>query len=472
MVESSYFDAERSGLSRCCGTNAPSSDTAPKTSSELRVPTTTAGTIYAGWDQLNVDGVDRGHDGDLNDDAPWDFGSVFDYPVLVFGGATDTEAARRTLQREAQPAVSLAPTLAGSETVSEGGTASYVVRLPQALPPGVSVRWDWSVGGGEADADDFVGVTASSVAIVSGAVSASFSVGVFDDDAPEFSEVLVVTLTGARLTGAPARGVDLGMPVSVRTIIEASDETIYNGDGDTLIDVETTSQLSAIRYDLGGVGPAGVSSANKAAYYAAFPFFDEKRTCPSTCTGYELSNDLDLSDVADWTPIGGGSGVEYPVDYYTAVFEGNGRVISNLTMTGDGQRYHVGLFGAVSAVGTIRNVGLRNARVVLGRSSTYTGALVGRNEGKVAASLRQWRSHIRRIRGGRFDRGSLRQFGRELRRRGGACGGKQRGRSGGRSRRRVGGQRQLLGRGNDGDGHGRRSDRQPGSRRRGGVELF
>ena len=347
--------------------------------------------------------------------------------------------------------------------------------MPQALPPGVSVRWDWSVGGGEVDADDFVGVTASSVAIVSGAVSASFSVGVRDDDEPEFSEVLVVTLTGARLTGAPARGVDLGMPVSVRTIIEASDETIYNGDGDTLIDVETTSQLSAIRYDLGGVGPAGVSSANKAAYYAAFPFFDEKRTCPSTCTGYELSNDLDLSDVADWTPIGGGSGVEYPVDYYTAVFEGNGRVISNLTMTGDGQRYHVGLFGAVGADGAIRNVGLRNARVALGalgRSSTYTGALVGRNEGKVAASYVSGGRISGGLRGGRFDRGSLRQAGGELRRRGGACGGKQRGRSGGRSRRRVGGQRQLLGRGNDGDDHGRWSDRQPGSRRRGGVELF
>ena len=44
----------------------------------------------------------------------------------------------------------------------------------------------------------------------------------FDDDVPELSEVLVVTLTGARLAGAPAR-VSVGVPVSVRTTIEASD---------------------------------------------------------------------------------------------------------------------------------------------------------------------------------------------------------------------------------------------------------
>ena len=459
-------------LSRCCGTNAPSPDDTSKTSSELRVPTTTAGTIYAGWDQLNVDGLDRIGDGNLNDDSPWDFGSVFDYPVLVFGGSTETVQARRTSQREAQPAVSLAPTLAGSETVSEGGTASYVVRLPQALPPGVRARWDWSVGGGEVDADDFVGVTASSVAIESGAVSASFSVGVRDDDEPEFSEVLVVTLMGARLTGAPAH-VSLGVPLSVRTTIEASDAKDYDIDDDNLIEVATTSQLAAIRYDLGGAGLAGVSGdANRDAYLAAFPVFDVEQICPGTCTGYELSADLDLSGIPDWTPIGGGSGVESPVDYYTAVFEGNGHVISNLTMTGDGQRYHVGLFGAVSADGAIRNVGLRNARVVLGHSSTYTGALVGRNEGKVAASYVSGGRVSGRLGGGRFDRGSLRQAGGELRRRGGACRGKQRGRSGGRSRWRVGGQRQLLGRGNDGDGHGRRSDRQPGCRRRGGVELF
>ena len=76
-IESSYFDGERSGQSSCCGTNPPSSDTAPRTSERVARPDAAAGTIYEGWDRLNVDGVDQRGDGDYNDDAPWDFGSVF-----------------------------------------------------------------------------------------------------------------------------------------------------------------------------------------------------------------------------------------------------------------------------------------------------------------------------------------------------------------------------------------------------------
>ena len=379
VVESSYFDSGRSGQSGCC---------APKTSGQLRVPTTAAGTIYAGWDKLNVDRVDQGRDGNLNDDAPWDFGSAFDYPVLVFGGATETRAARRLSQQEAL--APLAPTLAGSETVSEGGTASYVVRLPMVLPTGASARWDWVVGGDEVDADDFAGTTGASVVIEAGASSASFSLMVRADTMPEGLSTMVVTLRNARLTGAPAR-VRLGVPVSVRTTIEASSGLDYDDDGDTLIDVETTSQLAAIRYDLGGAGLAGVSSANRTAYLAAFPSFDERRTCPSTCTGYELSADLDLSGVEPapgpgWTPIGGGGEVLLDDDYYTAVFEGNGHVISNLRVARSGQEYYMGLFGAVGADGRIRNVGLRNAQVSAGSDSQAVGALVGINGGQVAAS--------------------------------------------------------------------------------------
>ena len=427
-VESSYFDKERSLRGSCCGTNALGLDeVVAKASSELILPTTATGTIYAGWDKLNVDDVDQGVDGDYNDDSPWDFGSAFDYPVLVFGGATDTEAARRTSQRRTQPEVSLTPTFAGSAAVSEGGTASYVVSLPEALPAGVVASWNWAVGGDQVGTDDFDGVTSGSVVIASGASSASFSVRVRDDVITELSEVMVVALSDAMLAGAPAR-VSLGVPASVRTTISPSDGVArdYDRDNDGLIEVATTSQLSAIRHDLGGAGLAGVSGdANTAAYQAAFPFFEQTQTCPgSSCTGYELSRDLDLSSIADWTPIGGGGSDGIPNDnsfprdyyscvaqtglvdpaqstrvcwvsdetppvdyYYTAIFEGNGHVISNLRINRDGRWWHMGLFGAVNADGIIRNVGLRNARVSLDDGgSSYIGALVGRNEGKVAAS--------------------------------------------------------------------------------------
>ena len=104
-IQSSYFDRARSGQSSCCGTNAPSPDETPRTSFELRSPTTAAG-IYAGWHRLNVDGVDQLGDGDLNDDAPWDFGSGLDYPVLR-GVSARTLAGNTTnagVQRRVQPA--------------------------------------------------------------------------------------------------------------------------------------------------------------------------------------------------------------------------------------------------------------------------------------------------------------------------------------------------------------------------------
>ena len=58
-IQASYFDTKRSRRSSCCGVGAPSSDAdTVKTSDQLRDPTTAVGTIYAGWDRLNVDGVD------------------------------------------------------------------------------------------------------------------------------------------------------------------------------------------------------------------------------------------------------------------------------------------------------------------------------------------------------------------------------------------------------------------------------
>ncbi len=223
-LQSSYFDSERSGESSCCGEGAPVTDTAPRSSAELRSPTAAEG-IYAGWDRLNVDDTSSTVMGvlTLNDDAPWDFGNFLHYPVLVFGGDAGSRAARRASQQEAQPAVVLTPTLGGSETVSEGEAATYVVRLPGVLPAGMSASWDWSVGGTEIGAADFADTSRGSVVIAPGRSSESFSLTAAVDGVAELGEVFEVTMSNARLIGAPD-DVTLEVPGTVaRTTIAANE---------------------------------------------------------------------------------------------------------------------------------------------------------------------------------------------------------------------------------------------------------
>ena len=164
----------------------------------------------------------------------------------------------------------------------------------------------------------------------------------------------------------------------------------YDRDGDGLIDITTLAQLNAIRYDMDGNG-----DATHAVYAAAFPNRDTtsnvRMGCPSgTCTGYELLNNLDLSEgPSSWT-----SGVGWlPIgtwriasrETYTGTFKGNNKTISNLyiarifvnlppgdTTTG----WYVGLFSRVS--GNISGLGLKNVNV---RGQYYVSGLAGAQTG-------------------------------------------------------------------------------------------
>ena len=393
-VQASYYDRGRSVQTMCCGLNTPSNDAGTsRTSAELRAPTAAMG-IYAGWDKLNVDGADQGGDNDLNDDAPWDFGGPFQYPVLVFGGDAGRVAARRTSQQEAQPVLILTSTLVGSERVSEDATATYVVSLERSLPPGVSASWRWIVGlGGAITAGDFRRTTGP-VVIAAGSSSGSFSLGVRADGVPEPAEVFEVSLGDARL-GGNADNASLRVPVSgVRTTIELSDPADYDGDNDGLIDVTTKEQLEAITYDLNGHGLAGVSEADRNDYLAAFEVFSTAKTCPTTnmCIGYELLNDVTLS--GDWDPIGrrsfSGTHEDPPAAIrYEGIFEGNGHVIRGLRLSDPDSNeddLYIGLFAALGARGVIRNVGLLDVSTDLSFDETRVGSLAGHNSGTVASS--------------------------------------------------------------------------------------
>ncbi len=384
-VQASYFDRARSGQSSCCGENEPSPDRSSRTSIELRAPTAAAG-IYAGWDQLDVDGVASTAMGavTLNDDAPWDFGSGLDYPVLrgVSARYPTGNTTSAGVQRRLQPPVSLTLSQRGADLVTEGQDVEYIVELD--VPSVIQLVMNWSVeytgaGDGHAEASDFDG-DRDGFLFLTNTRSAVFQVSIADDGTPDLRETFRVRVSGFVTSSALRRRLNVASSAVVSVIAPHGKD--YDPDGNNLINVATTSQLAAIRHDLGGAGLRGVADGDVVAYDEAFPFFDEAETCAGGCKGYELSNDVDLSSVRNWTPIGGGN----PTKYYTAVFEGNGHVVSNLRIQSSLRLDNAGLFGAVSGAGTIRNVGLRDVNVEVGGGSMHTGALVGRNEGKVAAS--------------------------------------------------------------------------------------
>ncbi len=384
-VQASYYDRGRSGQTSCCGQRMPSSDAqTSRTSVQLRAPTAAMG-IYAGWDKLNVDDTTGTVMGvrTLNDDAPWDFGSGLDYPMLrgVSARYPTGNTTSAGVQRRLQPPVSLTLSQRGADLVTEGQDVEYIVELD--VPSVSQLAMSWSVeytgaGDGHAEALDFDG-DRDGLLFLTNTNSVVFRVGIADDGTSERRETFRVRVSGFLTSSALRQRLNVASSAVVSVI--APNGKDYDPDGNNLINVATTSQLAAIRYDLGGAGLRGVADGDVVAYDEAFPFFDEAETCAGGCKGYELSNDVDLSSVRNWTPLGGGN----PIKYYTAVFEGNGHVVSNLRIQSSLRLDNAGLFGAVSGVGTIRNVGLRDVSVEVGGGSMHTGALVGRNEGKVAA---------------------------------------------------------------------------------------
>lgn len=96
---------------------------------------------------------------------------------------------------------------------------------------------------------------------------------------------------------------------------------------------------------------------------------------------YVLAADLDLSGYAGWTPIG-----TYAAPF-TGTFDGQGHVISHLTI--GGLLTYGGLFGRVSATGVIKNLGLEQVSIRISGSvngSCYVGGIAGQMGGNVGST--------------------------------------------------------------------------------------
>ena len=223
-----------------------------------------------------------------------------------------------------------------------------------------------------------------------------------------------VSLTGSMLTLTPklpslvmvlvravdSHGLSVTLTVSVTVSVGTRD---YDVDNDGLIEVGNLAQLDAVRYDLNGDGMVDIAS-DWQSYYAAAAFVDGALDmgCPSGCTGYELTQNLDFdtndsggADSGDdywnggegWVPIGGDGTTAagtmlFLRNPFTATFEGNGHTIGNLFIETD-TIVVVGLFGYASSFSTIWNLGLIDVDAT---GSELVAGLVGLNNGEIRGS--------------------------------------------------------------------------------------
>lgn len=162
----------------------------------------------------------------------------------------------------------------------------------------------------------------------------------------------------------------------------------YDTDDNGLVEVDTPAKLEAIRWDLDGDGAADADNDDAGAadgYATAFPNPLDLMGCPAPagCTGYELTQNLDLDagadDGTDWTPIGS------PAHPFTATLDGQGYAIANLSLNRDDAGDDaLGLFGAIGADGAVRNLGLTGVKVdYAGAADVQVGSIAGSSRGAV-----------------------------------------------------------------------------------------
>ena len=143
---------------------------------------------------------------------------------------------------------------------------------------------------------------------------------------------------------------------------------LEDADGNGLIDVSDATELDRIRYDLDGDGQDDTNGESRTRGNSGCPLVNNM----TSCRGYELVQDIDISDVSDnWIPIGNIS------DGYTGIFHGNSYTINKLKINDDSLP-RAGLFGAIDASALISNFTLAAVDIIAGNN---IGAIAGVNLG-------------------------------------------------------------------------------------------
>ncbi len=378
-ITNSYWDVTTSGLAD----DGVAATGEGKTTIELQSPTQTNGYagIYANWN-LDLDSTAGGDD-------PWDFGTASQYPALKADFNDDGVKSAVDGDFGRQPRS--APVVNNSPTFSD---AALSASIDENVHAGRNV-------GNLMTANDRDGDTL--VYSLTGADGVYFAI---DPSTAQIKSKFVLDYESKssyvfQVKAVDPSGGEATMEVTVYVSDEsegATDSVDYDIDSDGLIEVDSLDQLDAMRHDLDGDGV----STNAAYFSNAFTTPAAGMGCPvadhdgdantpdqPTCTGYELTADLDFntdktgssaavvdsSDAywnggAGWVPIGSDSSAS---TQYSATFDGDGHTISNLFISRNSTN-HVGLFGTTSATSAVRNVGLESASVT---GQNYTGALIG-----------------------------------------------------------------------------------------------
>ena len=151
-------------------------------------------------------------------------------------------------------------------------------------------------------------------------------------------------------------------------------------DGNGLIEISTAEQLNQSRHNLlGSSFKASPGDAGDDDGCGNGTIAGEDVTA---CNGYELSANISLADYNNWEPIGGCLIYDdvacNPISsLFNAIFNGNGYIISNLTIIDPAGDYAnaSGLFGAISRGSVLHNVHIRSANLNGGENNM--GLLVG-----------------------------------------------------------------------------------------------
>ena len=207
------------------------------------------------------------------------------------------------------------------------------------------------------------------------------------------SRVTIIPVAGGRttitVTATDETGSNKSKTQQFRVTVLPTTTTDYDADDDGLIEIRNLAQLDAVRYDLTGDG-----FSYSTAYAEAFTDGGGgSLACGGLlgCVGYELNADLDFdtdgsgeadagdtywNDGAGWLPIGDSSD---SFSSFAAIFEGNGRTITNLFIERNSN--DIGLFGATRSGAVIRNLEMVSVQVT---GTDNVGGLVGSNGGAVS----------------------------------------------------------------------------------------
>jgi len=178
---------------------------------------------------------------------------------------------------------------------------------------------------------------------------------------------------------APADTVEMNFFIPIPTgaynnltisLLNGSDKVIWttttgSTSGTSTIDIARKSfkKMPAV----GGIKTAE-ELCNLGALIRAGKSFDRYKDCAGWVT---LRNDIDMSGVTDWIPIGGGStGESHP---FTGQFDGRDHTIDYLTKTYSGaDQYRCGVFGVLASGAKLKNLTLgKNSSFTYTRTSSY-----------------------------------------------------------------------------------------------------